>query len=189
MSDTEELRAGIQAILDEQGSNISKWTFKKILGELESQLGVSLNDKKDEVKRLLVDAMSEQKKKKNSKAEEEGEEEEEEQPTKKRKAEANDKSGANKKPAKATSSSSSSSSPEINKEKDGSLWISLTDSELLRARVSKFKSMTLVDIRKYYKDKSGEIKPGNKGVSLTPDQWNAVKANIDTIDGMLSKIG
>jgi hypothetical protein len=60
--------------------------------------------------------------------------------------------------------------------------------------------MTLIDIRKWYKDKgSGEIKPGNKGypypsylnifsgISLTEEQWQALKDNMGTIDEALSK--
>jgi len=34
--------------------------------------------------------------------------------------------------------------------------------------------MILIDIREYYQDKSGESKPGKKGISLTAEQFQAV---------------
>jgi len=55
--------------------------------------------------------------------------------------------------------------------------------EFLRASVRKFNKITLVDIRKFYKDKgSGELKPGNKGISLTISDWKELKDNIGRID-------
>lgn len=38
--------------------------------------------------------------------------------------------------------------------------------------VREYKGITLIDIREYYEDKkSGEMKPGKKGISLQKDQW------------------
>ncbi|RHY27708.1 hypothetical protein DYB32_006597, partial [Aphanomyces invadans] len=49
-----------------------------------------------------------------------------------------------------------------------------------RVSVRKFKSMVLVDIREYY-DANGTMKPGNKGISLTKEQWNVLKSHVDAI--------
>ena len=50
-------------------------------------------------------------------------------------------------------------------------------------------SMTflLIDIREYYDDKkSGEEKPGKKGISLNPDQWNALVSESANILGLFA---
>ncbi|RDD43754.1 Activated RNA polymerase II transcriptional coactivator p15 [Trichoplax sp. H2] len=38
--------------------------------------------------------------------------------------------------------------------------------------VRSFRKSTLVDIREYYKDSHGELKPSKKGISLTKEQWD-----------------
>lgn len=44
-----------------------------------------------------------------------------------------------------------------------------------RVTVDNFKGKMLVNIREYYEDKkSGEMKPGKKGIALTEDQWEAL---------------
>ncbi|RXK34735.1 hypothetical protein M231_08012 [Tremella mesenterica] len=61
-------------------------------------------------------------------------------------------------------------------------------SDYRRVSISKFQDKTLIDIREYYKDKgSGEMKPGKKGISLTCEQWESLKGNINSIDQMLSE--
>ncbi|KAF0685694.1 Aste57867_22441 [Aphanomyces stellatus] len=49
-----------------------------------------------------------------------------------------------------------------------------------RATVRKFKAMVLIDFREYY-DASGVMKPGQKGISLTKDQWRMLKDRFDAI--------
>ncbi|WVF71626.1 hypothetical protein IAT40_006434 [Kwoniella sp. CBS 6097] len=74
---------------------------------------------------------------------------------------------------------------EINAE--GDKFIKL--SEYRRITVRKFKGKTLVDFREVYKDKStGEMKPGAKGISLNPEQWEFIKANIANIDDMIASV-
>ncbi|XP_029469729.1 activated RNA polymerase II transcriptional coactivator p15-like isoform X2 [Rhinatrema bivittatum] len=55
-------------------------------------------------------------------------------------------------------------------------------------RVSSFKGKCLVDIREFYLDKEGDIKPGRKGISLFPDQWNQLKEQIPDIDAAIKKM-
>lgn len=43
-----------------------------------------------------------------------------------------------------------------------------------KVTISEFKGKTLVNIREYYRDPSGEEKPGKKGISLSLDQWKAL---------------
>jgi len=47
-------------------------------------------------------------------------------------------------------------------------------TEKIQISVRKFKSMTLVDIREYYKA-GDELKPGKKGISLTIEQYRCLK--------------
>jgi hypothetical protein len=47
--------------------------------------------------------------------------------------------------------------------------------------VREFKGRIMIDIREFY-EADGELKPGKKGISLTPVQWNKLKDQIDDID-------
>ncbi|ODS96541.1 MAG: hypothetical protein ABS56_12725 [Lautropia sp. SCN 69-89] len=46
--------------------------------------------------------------------------------------------------------------------------------EMLRVSVSEFKGTTYADIRVWYFDRGGELRPGTKGVSLRSDAIAAV---------------
>ncbi|XP_073685872.1 SUB1 regulator of transcription a [Garra rufa] len=48
--------------------------------------------------------------------------------------------------------------------------------------VRNFKGNLLIDIREYFMDQEGEMKPGRKGISLNPEQWNQLKQQISEID-------
>ncbi|XP_072514552.1 SUB1 regulator of transcription a [Salminus brasiliensis] len=87
-----------------------------------------------------------------------------EKPTKKQ------KSGES---SKASSKSSSGSSKNDNMFQIGKMrYVSVRD----------FKGKVLIDIREYWMDQEGEMKPGRKGISLNPEQWNQLKEQIDDID-------
>ena len=45
-----------------------------------------------------------------------------------------------------------------------------------------------VDIREYYDD-AGELKPGQKGISLTLEQWSKFKAALPALDQKLMALG
>ncbi|KAI4561370.1 hypothetical protein MJT46_012060 [Ovis ammon polii x Ovis aries] len=48
--------------------------------------------------------------------------------------------------------------------------------------VRDFKGKVLIDIREYWMDPEGEMKPGRKGISLNPEQWSQLKEQISDID-------
>ncbi|GAA6091838.1 SUB1 regulator of transcription a [Tachysurus ichikawai] len=54
--------------------------------------------------------------------------------------------------------------------------------------VREFKGKVLIDIREYWMDQEGEMKPGKKGISLNPEQWNQLKEQIDDIDDAVRRI-
>ncbi|NXP55707.1 TCP4 polymerase, partial [Heliornis fulica] len=55
-------------------------------------------------------------------------------------------------------------------------------------RVSCFKGKVLVDIREFYTDKDGDMKPGRKGIALSAEQWNQLKEIIPEIDAAVRKL-
>ncbi|BEJ13251.1 hypothetical protein CspHIS471_0304250 [Cutaneotrichosporon sp. HIS471] len=61
--------------------------------------------------------------------------------------------------------------------------------KMRRVTVRQFKGKVLVDFREFYTDKaSGNAKPGKKGISLSAEQWAALKANMDVVDLMLAEV-
>jgi hypothetical protein len=51
--------------------------------------------------------------------------------------------------------------------------------------VSEFRGKKYVNIREYYNDASGDLKPGRKGIALNEEQWKNLKRHIDDIDNDL----
>lgn len=58
--------------------------------------------------------------------------------------------------------------------------------EMLRVSVSEFKGGTYADIRVWYFDRDGQLRPGPKGVSLRPDATTAV---IEALQAAQSALG
>uniref|UniRef100_A0A8C6TGR0 Activated RNA polymerase II transcriptional coactivator p15 n=1 Tax=Neogobius melanostomus TaxID=47308 RepID=A0A8C6TGR0_9GOBI len=87
------------------------------------------------------------------------------------------KSGESSKPA-AASKSSSSNKPEDNMFQIG---------KMRYVSVREFKGKILVDIREYWTNPDGEMKPGKKGISLNPEQWNQLKEQISDIDDAIRR--
>ncbi|CAF0705118.1 unnamed protein product [Brachionus calyciflorus] len=52
--------------------------------------------------------------------------------------------------------------------------------------VSEFKGKAYVNIREYF-EKDGKSLPGKKGISLSVEQWENLKKNIEKIDADLKK--
>jgi len=50
------------------------------------------------------------------------------------------------------------------------------------ANVSNFKGRMMINIREYYTDEGGEMKPGRKGICLMADQWKKLKEIIPDLD-------
>ncbi|KAG9221115.1 hypothetical protein CCMSSC00406_0005446 [Pleurotus cornucopiae] len=69
--------------------------------------------------------------------------------------------------------------------KDGQVYIHLGKQK--RVGIMTFKGSTYVDIREYYGPVDDE-KPGKKGIALTKDQWEVLKANFDKIDRLLAEV-
>jgi len=61
--------------------------------------------------------------------------------------------------------------------------------KMRKVSLNEFKGRVLVDIREFYSDAGGDIKPGKKGISLSPEQWEALKAAIPKVDAALKKKG
>eukprot|EP01118_Nematostelium_gracile_P013493 TRINITY_DN509_c0_g1_i2.p1 TRINITY_DN509_c0_g1~~TRINITY_DN509_c0_g1_i2.p1 ORF type:complete len:194 (-),score=53.68 TRINITY_DN509_c0_g1_i2:39-620(-) len=178
----QKLRQTVDSILRENKNKLGTLTLRIVREKTEEKLKLALGaltDQKDEIKDLISELLP--------KYEEDGQQEEEEEKDEpipvapgKRKAAPETKVSAKK--AKAEDDG-------LEENEKGEFVLTLGSSEYLRARISKFKNMTLIDIRKWYKDKaSGEIKPGNKGISLTEQQWESLKENMNRIDTAISKI-
>ncbi|KAM9961437.1 hypothetical protein ACTFIR_004287 [Dictyostelium discoideum] len=92
---------------------------------------------------------------------------------------ASDESGGEKKvvvkKSKTPSTSSSSSSSSSTNDKSFNL------SDKRKISYSNFKGLERIDIREFFEDKSGELKPSSKGISLTREQFMVILENGDTI--------
>ncbi|XP_021571790.1 activated RNA polymerase II transcriptional coactivator p15-like [Carlito syrichta] len=51
-----------------------------------------------------------------------------------------------------------------------------------------FKGKVLIDVREYWMNPEGEMKPGRKGISLNPEQWSQLKEKISDIDDAVRKL-
>ncbi|XP_062399209.1 SUB1 regulator of transcription b [Sardina pilchardus] len=54
--------------------------------------------------------------------------------------------------------------------------------------VRDFKGKVLIDVREYWMDQAGEMKPGKKGISLNPEQWNQLKEQMSDIDDAIRRL-
>ncbi|XP_026884745.1 SUB1 regulator of transcription b [Electrophorus electricus] len=54
--------------------------------------------------------------------------------------------------------------------------------------VRDFKGKVLIDIREYWMDQAGDMKPGKKGISLNPEQWNQLKEQMSDIDDAIRRV-
>ncbi|KAG9488382.1 hypothetical protein GDO78_007931 [Eleutherodactylus coqui] len=78
----------------------------------------------------------------------------------------------------SSSSSGSESDSEVDQKIGKMRYVSVRD----------FKGKVLVDIREYFMDNQGEMKPGRKGISLNPEQWNQLKEQMSDIDDAIRKL-
>lgn len=54
--------------------------------------------------------------------------------------------------------------------------------------VSEFKGRVRIDIREFYLNDKGERKPGKKGISLSRDEWDKLKDQMDDIEKTIKKM-
>lgn len=96
------------------------------------------------------------------------------------------KAAAPEKPVKKQKSGESSGGSKCTKsDKDDNLF---QIGKMRYVSVREFKGKALVDVREYWMNQDGEMKPGKKGISLLPDQWNQLKEMIPDIDDALKKL-
>ncbi|KAF7644985.1 hypothetical protein LDENG_00212650 [Lucifuga dentata] len=89
------------------------------------------------------------------------------------------KSGESSKPGGSSKRSGSGGNGEDNMFQIGKMrYVSVRD----------FKGKVLVDVREYWMNQDGEMKPGKKGISLNPEQWNQLKEQISDIDEAIKRI-
>ena len=69
---------------------------------------------------------------------------------------------------------------ESGKNDDGETMFELGKKKNVNVR--EFKGKVLIDIREYYEDSDGNLKPGKKGIALQVEQWEALKGHIAKID-------
>lgn len=54
--------------------------------------------------------------------------------------------------------------------------------------IGDFKGKTYINIREYYTDqKSGDVRPGKKGIGLNIEQWQNLCSSIDEVNKVLKK--
>ncbi|KAM6986167.1 SUB1 regulator of transcription a [Aplochiton taeniatus] len=53
--------------------------------------------------------------------------------------------------------------------------------------VRDFKGKCLIDIREYWMNQDGEMKPGKKGIALNPEQWSQLKDQMSEIDDAVKR--
>ncbi|KAI4875223.1 hypothetical protein NFI96_010694 [Prochilodus magdalenae] len=102
----------------------------------------------------------------------------------KRKRQATPEKPAKKQKSGDSSKTSSSSKSSSSNKNDNMFQI----GKMRYVSVRDFKGKVLVDIREYWMDQEGEMKPGRKGISLNPEQWNQLKEQIDDIDEAVRRI-
>jgi len=59
--------------------------------------------------------------------------------------------------------------------------------ETLRVSVREFKGRVFVDFRLFYANDKGELLPSKKGVTITPDLWDAFRAAVEAAEGELQE--
>jgi len=61
--------------------------------------------------------------------------------------------------------------------------------DTLRISLSTFKGRTFVDIRLFYQDAKGELRPTKKGVTVPPDLWDEFRAGVVAAEAALQGAG
>ena len=75
---------------------------------------------------------------------------------------------------------------ESGKNDDGETMFEIGKKKYVNVRV--FKGKVLIDIREYYEDNDGNLKPGKKGIALQVEQWEALKGQIAKTDEAIEEL-
>ncbi|KAG9261684.1 SUB1 regulator of transcription b [Astyanax mexicanus] len=99
------------------------------------------------------------------------------------------KVSAPEKPAKKQKSGETSKPSSSSKQSDKSAGDNMFQIGKMRyVSVRDFKGKVLIDIREYWMDQAGDMKPGKKGISLNPEQWNQLKEQMSDIDDAIRRV-
>ncbi|KAJ0119967.1 transcriptional coactivator p15 family protein [Diaporthe amygdali] len=104
-----------------------------------------------------------------------------------------DNSSGDERPAKASKKvkkevkKGSSSKNGTNVDDEGNAFWELSGKR--RIVVQEFKGNWFVNLREYYEDKSGEMRPGKKGIMLSVEQYQTLVGNVPAITKELRKHG
>jgi len=60
------------------------------------------------------------------------------------------------------------------------------NGEVLRAAVSFFKGVKMVQVRVWYRDEAGELAPGRNGINLPAGEFTQLKAAVDALEAELA---
>ena len=67
--------------------------------------------------------------------------------------------------------------------------VSKNSQETIRFSVSEFKGKSYADMRVYFQDDHGELKPTRKGLTISPDIWPQFAEGIERLGAELSDRG
>ncbi len=62
------------------------------------------------------------------------------------------------------------------------------NGEVIRVEISEFKGQQYLNIRTWYTDKEGELKPTQKGVTIRPEQFADLKAALLQAEGEIQRL-
>ncbi|XP_033750065.1 activated RNA polymerase II transcriptional coactivator p15-like [Pecten maximus] len=88
-------------------------------------------------------------------------------------------------PVESKKEKSEASSKKATKGANGEQMFQL--SKMRFVSVSEFRGKVLVGIREYY-EADGDLRPGKKGISLTLEQWNNLKEQMEEIDQAVKSV-
>ncbi|KAF1979829.1 PC4-domain-containing protein [Bimuria novae-zelandiae CBS 107.79] len=77
--------------------------------------------------------------------------------------------------------------PKLETDDENNPFVSLKANGMRRVTITEFKGNTLVNIREYWTDDGGQVKPGKKGISLTMEQYNTLLAAVPLIESVLTQ--
>eukprot|EP00033_Pygsuia_biforma_P002424 GCRY01002688.1.p1 GENE.GCRY01002688.1~~GCRY01002688.1.p1 ORF type:complete len:200 (+),score=45.91 GCRY01002688.1:109-708(+) len=189
--DLEVLRKHISEIVHNEGDQAVLLTWKKLRGQLQNVLKVDLDDlkqEKDSIIAIFQEELSnfqnensdssedepiasvEQMKLANKKKEQQGE-------NQKKRSSSQKMEGERKKQKTSTFTTIIAPSHTF----DDCVCDWQIGNSKYYARIKKFRGQTYVDIRQFYEDSEGQLKPTPKGLMLNREQWELFRNSTDEV--------